>query len=58
MNRVELALTGQLGQIAGVLGQGLVALFGVGVSHPLAAADVGQGLQDRVAVHPRLAQHP
>ncbi len=56
-DRVELALAGQLGEIAGVLGQRLVALFSVRIGDPLAAAHLGQRLQNRVAIHARLAQY-
>ena len=56
-DRVQLALPGQLGEIASVLGQRLVALFSVFVGDPLATAHIGQRLQDCVAVHPRFAQH-
>ena len=47
-DRIELALPGQGGEVAGVLVQGLVLGLGLGVGDPLAAADRGQGLQDRL----------
>ena len=55
-DRVQLALAGQLGEIARVLGQRLVALFSVRIGDPLTAADLGQRLENSVAVHARLAQ--
>jgi hypothetical protein len=56
-DRIELALAGQVGEVAGVLGQGLVALLGVGIGHALVAAHVGQGLEQIVAAHAGLAQN-
>ncbi len=55
-DRIELALAGQIGEIARILDQGLVALLGVGIGHALVAAHVGQGLEQVVATHARLAQ--
>ncbi len=46
-HRVELAAARQLGQVAGVLRQRLVLPLGVRIGDPLAAADLGQRLQQR-----------
>ena len=46
---VELALAGELGEVAAVLLEGLVAVLGVRVAHGLVAADVLEDAQQRVA---------
>ena len=56
-DRVELALTGSLGQVAAVAFQGLVGGFGIAVGHPLAAAHLLQGAEHAFAVEPGVAQH-
>ena len=48
-DRVELALAGELGEVAAVLLEGLVAVLGVRVAHGLVAADVLEDPQQRVA---------
>ncbi len=57
-DRVELALAGQGGQVAGVFLEDLVLALGLGIGHALRAADRGQGLEDRVLVDAVRAQDP
>ena len=47
-DRIELAVAGQLGQVAGVLGQRLVLPLGLGIGHALRAAHLGQRLHQRL----------
>ena len=49
---IELALARQLGEVAAVLLERLVALLGVGIGHALVAADLAQDLEDAVLVTP------
>ncbi len=45
-DRIELAVAGQLGQVARVLRQRLVLPLGLGIGHALGAADLGQRLHE------------
>ena len=56
-DRVQLALAGDIGEVAGVFFQGLVFFFGIGVGDPLVAAHRGQGLEKAVAGHSLACQH-
>ena len=55
-DRVELALAGELGQVAAVLLEGLVPVLGVRVVHALVAADVLERLEQGVAGGARALQ--
>ena len=48
-DRVQLALAGDIGEVAGVFFQGLVFFLGIGIGDPLVAAYRGQGLEKAVA---------
>ena len=48
-HRIELALAGEVGEIAAVAGEGFVGGLGILAGHALGAAHRGQRLQDRVA---------
>ncbi|MNF70775.1 hypothetical protein D3C84_526990 [compost metagenome] len=50
-HRIQLAFLGPLGQVDAVLVEGLAGLLGVGVVHRLAAAQVGDGVFQRLAGH-------
>src|SRR5262249_25135055 len=51
-DRVQLAGSGQLGQIAGVLGQRLILALGLRVRYALGPANLGERLRERVLAHP------
>ena len=55
-HRVQLALPGHFHQVPAILGQGLIALFRILAGDPLAAPDLGQGLEDFLAVDAVLAE--
>ena len=55
-DRVQLALAGQGGQIAGVLLQGLELVFGLGVGDALRSADRGQRLENGLLLDARFDQ--
>ncbi len=56
-DRVQLALPGHVHQVPAILGQGLVILLRVLAGDPLAAPDLGQGLQDLLPVNAVLPEN-
>ena len=56
-DRVQLAFSGQLGQVDAVFLQGPVLAFGPGVVHPVAASNLEQGLVHQVPVYAKLLQY-
>ena len=56
-DRVHLPLTGQLGEVAAVLLEGLEGVLGVLGGDPVAAADVPQGGEEVVPRHPQPVGH-
>ena len=56
-DRVQFALPGHLHQVPTVLGQGLVALLGILAGDPLAAPDLGEGLEYLLPVDAVLAEN-
>ena len=57
-HRVQLALPGHLHQVAAVLGQGFIALLGILAGDPLAAPDLGEGLENLLPVDAVLPEDP
>ena len=55
-DRIQLALARQVGQVACILRQRLVALLGLGIGHALIAAHLRQRLEQVLAAHAGLAQ--
>ena len=56
-HRVELAAAGHIGEVAGVLLQGLIFFLRIRVGHPLVAAHTHQRLEKGVAGHADFREH-